>query len=169
MQKTIILTTIPSDCHSWNLVFMDMFLKERGHQVINLGICVSYELVLQECRRYKPSLLVVSTVNGHGYMEGVELSRRLGTIKRLFGMRLVIGGKINTDQTQIEVHADILLRAGFDAVYWGPTALTDFEKFLCLELSDQSPMKMSHENVPLGGLIVEGEALLEGDCQVVNY
>lgn len=132
-QSTAILTTTPSDAHSWNLVFMEMFLRERGLRVINLGICVPYELVITESYRFNPCLIVVSTINGLGYIEGITLAKKLCFYKQTSGSKLVIGGKINVEPKQVQSHINDLLNAGFDAVYCKSNALNDFEKTLCFE------------------------------------
>ena len=61
----VLLTTIPSDSHGWNLVFMQMFLQERGWPVLNLGTCVPFDMVLERCGEEEIGLVVVSTINGH--------------------------------------------------------------------------------------------------------
>ncbi len=130
MDKKAILTTIPSDAHSWNLIFMEMFLKEHGYNVINLGVCVSYEKVIKSCQRHRPEIVVVSTINGHGYFEGIELAEKLCFIKNSCKMKLVIGGKITTGQSQIDMWIDKLRIAGFDAVFCGGKAIVEFQNFL---------------------------------------
>ena len=130
MQKTTILTTIPSDAHSWNLVFLQMFLEERGCRVVNLGTCVPFDVVEAACRAERPDLVVVATTNGHGYMEGAELARRLGGLEHRPRMKLVIGGKLGIDQEQDARYAALLQAAGYDGVFCGPAALDEFTALL---------------------------------------
>ena len=35
--KTILIGGTPSDAHTWNLVFLQLWLQERGYDVVNLG------------------------------------------------------------------------------------------------------------------------------------
>lgn len=128
--RQALLTTVPSDSHSWPLVFIEMFLEENHCQVENLGTCVPFDLVVETCKKSVPDVVVLSTVNGHGYMEGVELARRLGALPERSRMKLVAGGKLGTDQEKDAEYAAGLREAGFDAVYYGPDALTEFVDFL---------------------------------------
>lgn len=130
MQKTVVLTTIPSDAHSWNLVFLQMFLVERGCRVVNLGTCVPFDEVEASCRAERPDLVVVATTNGHGCMEGAELARRLGGLEHRSHMKLVIGGKLGIDQEQDASCAVTLREAGYDGVFCGPAALDEFTALL---------------------------------------
>ena len=130
MQPTALLTTVPSDSHMWNLIFMQLFLEERGYQVSNLGACVPFELLEASASRQRPDLIVVSTVNGHGYLDGLELSRRLASMPSRDSLHLVLGGKLGVNLTKEAEQADRLRAAGFDDVFYGVSALQDFEIFL---------------------------------------
>ena len=115
----VLLSSVSSDSHTWNLVFLQLLLEEHGCDVVNLGACVDDDLLLGECRRLGPDLLVISTVNGHGYLDGLRLIGRLRTDPLLAGLRVVIGGKLGvTPQTQ-DSHARELLEAGYDVVGGG--------------------------------------------------
>ncbi len=130
IQEKVLLTTIASDSHGWNLVFMEMFLQERGWPVLNLGTCVPAEMVVERCGEGEVDLVVVSTVNGHGWMEGVELA---GRIQAELGEQrpwLVIGGKLGVSAAEEEARAEELRRAGYDGVFYGSAALDEFSAFL---------------------------------------
>lgn len=137
MSRTALLTTIPSDAHSWNLVFMEMFLEERNWRVINLGTCVPFEQVIDVCSKEKPELVVVSTTNGHGYMEGAELAGLLRGLENRSAMKVVIGGKLGVDQSLDSQYAESLLESGFDEVFYGPSALETFAGLLSSETDVQ--------------------------------
>jgi methylaspartate mutase sigma subunit len=130
LKISAVLTTIPSDAHGWNLVFMQMFMEENGIAVENLGTCVAFEEVVARCRAGAPDLIVVSTVNGHGYLEGCELANRLAALPHRDRFSLVIGGKLGIDSSQDVAHAAALRQAGYDAVFHGPDALADFKDYL---------------------------------------
>lgn len=116
--KTVLLTTVPSDSHSWNLVFMEFLLNDLGYKVENLGPNTPMDEVIVRLNRNACAMVVVSTVNGHGYIEGAELAQRIRTetnhVKGLY-----IGGKICTenDAQTIARHSDTLRAAGFDEVF----------------------------------------------------
>jgi len=124
--KTAVLATVPSDCHSWNLVFMQLLLSEMGYFVVNLGVCVPYNLVVEKCIEHDPSALIISTINGHGYIEGVELAKRIRRVTNLTNMHLAIGGKINTDPARGQTDENELLKAGFNVVYRDSRSLSQF-------------------------------------------
>lgn len=128
MRLTVLLTTIPSDAHSWNLIYMEKFVQELGFAVTNLGVCVPYDLTVKIAQSLRPNLLLVSTVNGHGYIEGAELAERIRGFNELKDLTMVIGGKINTDIGDIEEHEALLLSAGYDAVFSGKSTIQDFDK-----------------------------------------
>ncbi|MDP9785049.1 cobalamin B12-binding domain-containing protein [Pseudomonas fluorescens] len=116
--KTVLLTTVPSDSHSWNLVFMEFLLTDIGYHVENLGPNTPMDEVIARLNRHASAMVVVSTVNGHGYIEGAELAQRIRSeTKHTDGV--YIGGKICTenDPQTIARHSDTLRAAGFDEVF----------------------------------------------------
>lgn len=126
----VVVATIASDSHTWNLIFLELLLKEWGHRVTNLGPCVPDALLREECLHRSPDLVVISTVNGHGADEGPRLARALRASTKLAEMPLVIGGKLGTGQEKRQGHSLHLLGAGFDAVFGEGTDLEDFRKFV---------------------------------------
>jgi methylaspartate mutase sigma subunit len=121
---SIVVTTVVSDSHTWNLVFLQLALEELGHQVRNLGPCVPADEVVAECLRSRPDLLVVSTVNGHGMRDGTLLIGRLRQCQELADLPVVIGGKLGiTGPAGLDNSAQLRL-AGYDAVYEDGTDTT---------------------------------------------
>lgn len=117
-RKKALLSTIASDSHSWNLVFMEFFLNENGYDVVNLGPCTQVEDVTDALDKGYYDLVVISTVNGHGAYEGPELAEEIRDVAG-FELDLVIGGKIATrnDTKTIRAAKAELRKAGFDAVF----------------------------------------------------
>jgi len=130
-----ILATIPSDSHSWNLIFMEKFLIETGFATINLGVCVPYEDVLVNCATHKPDYLVISTINGHGYMEGVELAKIIRAEINLTNMKMVIGGNLYVGSRILGKHINGLYAAGYDGVYSSANSLQEFSSLLIRQAS----------------------------------
>ena len=126
----ILLTGMPSDSHTWNLVFMELFLQERGHEVTNLGASVPIELVLEQIDASEPDLLLVSTVNGHGGIEGQRLAEAIQGSRHSSDLLLVIGGKLTTQLEDLQSKKKDLYAAGFTAVLTGANALQDLECLL---------------------------------------
>ncbi|MCE7001186.1 cobalamin-dependent protein [Saccharothrix sp. S26] len=112
----VVLSSVFSDAHTWNLVFLQLLLEEHGCQVSNLGACVPEELLLEHCRDSRPDLVVISTVNGHGHLDGVRLARRLRADPDTAEVPLVIGGKLGVGVSGGPDSRRELLAAGFDLV-----------------------------------------------------
>ncbi|MFF3215462.1 cobalamin B12-binding domain-containing protein [Streptomyces sp. NPDC002886] len=111
----ILLTGTASDSHTWNLVYLQLLLEELGHPVRNLGPCVTDELLIAACTAEEPGLVVISSVNGHGYRDGLSAVRAL----RRTGLSLpvVIGGKLGVAGSADPEQRARLLDAGCDAVF----------------------------------------------------
>jgi methylaspartate mutase sigma subunit len=128
-QLTVMLSTVASDAHTWNLVFLQLLLEDMGHHVINLGPCVPDEMLVDECRRCRPDVVVISTVNGHGHIDGLRVVRRLRTEATFDDVPVLIGGKLTTGR-QSDDHVTALLAAGCDAVFEDSTDMADFRRYL---------------------------------------
>jgi methylmalonyl-CoA mutase cobalamin-binding subunit len=113
----ILLSTTSSDAHTWNLVFLQLLLEESGHDVLNLGPCVPDDLLLETARRHRPTAVVISTVNGHGRIDGARVARLLRQDPATADLPVMIGGKLGTDGPSSDAEVLGLLEAGFDAVF----------------------------------------------------
>jgi methylaspartate mutase sigma subunit len=137
--RTVIVSSMASDSHTWNLVYLELLIGELGFEVINLGACVPDELLESECRRQQPAMVVLSSVNGHGYQEGLRVVQRLRGNAELRDTPMVIGGKLGISGGQSDEQIDRLLLAGFDAVFDdrhdGPAS---FRKFIAA-ISGRTP------------------------------
>lgn len=116
-RPSIVLTGLPSDAHTWNLVFLELFLQEQGHDVNNVGGSAPIDAVVAACRRQPNSCLVVSTVNGHGVGEGLELIQAVRAEPDLERIRAVIGGKLTVTGRPQQESITRLVDAGYDAVF----------------------------------------------------
>jgi methylaspartate mutase sigma subunit len=121
---TVVVTSVASDSHTWNLVYLQLLLEELGHRVINLGACVPDELLVTECLRIRPDLVVVSTVNGHGFHDGLQLIGRIRDRAELAEMPVVIGGKLGIAGPAGQQGREQLRAAGFDVVFEEGAAIT---------------------------------------------
>jgi methylaspartate mutase sigma subunit len=117
MKMKTLLSTIPSDSHSWNLVYLQLLLEELGHEVVNIGTCVPIDLLIEKCHQIKPDNLVISSVNGHGHLDGMNIIKAMKQHPMLKDIRTVIGGKLGTQGCDSREYADKLLNEGFDAVF----------------------------------------------------
>lgn len=128
---SILVTSVSSDSHTWNLVVLQLVLEELGHRVHNLGACVPDGLLVSECRRLQPDLVVVSSVNGHGYHDGMRVIRRFRAVRDLKRTPVVIGGKLGIAGPGCDLSRGRLVAAGFDAVFEEEVAgLTAFRSYV---------------------------------------
>lgn len=125
-----VVTTVASDAHTWNLVYLELLLEEWGHRVTNLGPCVPDDLLVSECVRLRPDLIVVSSVNGHGARDGARAITALRSNPGLAATPVVIGGKLGISGAGDASPAAILLEAGFDAVFEDGQGAAPFRTFL---------------------------------------
>ncbi len=126
----VLLTTTSSDAHMWNLIFLQLLIEECGHEVRNLGICVPDDVIIGECRRWRPDLLVVSTVNGHGHLDGRRLIRKIRQDPLLRDLRVILGGKLGVHGADNVRHLEELVAAGFDAVLEAESGVDRFRALL---------------------------------------
>lgn len=126
----IVVSGTSSDSHTWNLLYLQLFLADLGHRVVNLGACVPDDLLTGECCRRRPDLVVLSTVNGHGFTDGARVIGRLRHRPELAGTAVVIGGKLGTGSQDNAGAVRDLLAAGFDAVFDRPDDMDSFERYL---------------------------------------
>lgn len=115
MRGTVVVSSLSSDAHTWNLIFLQLLLEEHGLDVVNLGPCVPDDLLVEECLAIRPALVVLSSVNGHGYQDGVRVVPRLRAA--LVDTPIVVGGKLGIAGEVREAQITALLQAGFDEVF----------------------------------------------------
>ncbi|ROP35956.1 cobalamin B12-binding domain-containing protein [Saccharothrix texasensis] len=126
----IVVTSLASDAHTWNLVFLQLVLEELGHRVVNLGACVPDDLLVSECARRSPDLVVVSSVNGHGFHEAKRVIAKLRAEPGLSATPVVVGGKLGIDGPGGRDRAATLTAAGYDAVFEDAGSIAAFRAFL---------------------------------------
>jgi methylaspartate mutase sigma subunit len=119
-----------SDAHTWNLIFLQLLIEEYGHEVINLGACVPQEFLIQQCLLQKPDVLVISSVNGHGHIDGINLINAVRKIPELQHLTVLIGGKLGTRGSENWIYTENLLNAGFNGVFNADTELPSFIRVL---------------------------------------
>jgi methylaspartate mutase sigma subunit len=113
----VLLSTTSSDSHTWNMVFLHLLLEESGHRVINLGPCVPDDLLVESARLHQPDAIVITTVNGHGQIDGARVVRALREKAATRHIPVMIGGQLGIDGPSTDDQVRRLLAAGFDAVF----------------------------------------------------
>lgn len=121
----VVLSSVSSDSHTWNLVYLQLLLEEHGCTVVNLGATTPDDLVADALREHRPDALVISSVNGHGAIDGARVVRRLAADPVTACVPAVIGGKLGVaGALGLDAEA-ALLAAGFHAVLSDPVQLVD--------------------------------------------
>jgi methylaspartate mutase sigma subunit len=115
-QPHVLLSSVSSDSHTWNLVYLTLLLEEHGYEVTNLGSCVPDDLLIRTARQERPDAIVISSVNGHGRIDGDRVVRKLRMDADTARIPAVIGGKLGITGAGVEADAE-LLDAGFTAVF----------------------------------------------------
>ncbi|MBP2326484.1 methylaspartate mutase sigma subunit [Kibdelosporangium banguiense] len=119
-----------SDSHTWNLVYLQLAIEELGHRVINLGACVPDELLVDECLRVRPGLVVVSSVNGHGFIDGMRLIAQLRARPELAETPVAIGGMLGIAGPDGQRSQNLLRAAGYTAVFDDGARMPAFRSFV---------------------------------------
>ncbi|MBB5872729.1 methylaspartate mutase sigma subunit [Allocatelliglobosispora scoriae] len=126
----IVVTSMSSDSHTWNLVYLQLVLEELGHRVVNLGACTPDEVIVESCLDQRPDLIVMSSVNGHGRHDGARVIRAIRGCPELAATPVVIGGKLDVAAGADGGVTAELLAAGFDGVFTGSAAIAEFRAFV---------------------------------------
>jgi methylaspartate mutase sigma subunit len=127
---SVVVSSVASDSHTWNLVYLQLAVEELGHTVTNLGACVPDELLVDECLRLDPDLVVLSSVNGHGRIDGARVIARVRARPELAATPVVIGGMLGIAGPGGRQAHDLLLAAGFNAVFDDGARLPAFRAYL---------------------------------------
>jgi methylmalonyl-CoA mutase cobalamin-binding subunit len=75
-------------------------------------------------------MLVISSVNGHGHIDGERLIRRLRGTKETSGLPAVIGGKLGIHGTANVSFTQQLIDAGFNTVFEASAGIEAFENYV---------------------------------------
>jgi methylaspartate mutase sigma subunit len=126
----VIVTSLSSDAHTWNLVYLQLLLEEMGCRVTNLGACTPDETIVRECATRRPDLVVISSLNGHGLQDGLRLIDAVRRCPDLVTTPVVIGGRLDVSGGNEGRTAARLLEGGFDAVFEDSAGLTTFRSLV---------------------------------------
>jgi methylaspartate mutase sigma subunit len=126
----VVVTSVSSDAHTWNLVYLQLLLEELGCWVTNLGGCTPDETIVGECVARHPDLVVVSSLNGHGGQDSIRLIGAIRSCPALVSTPVVIGGKLDLAADGDGRTAARLLAAGYDAVFGDTRELAAFRSLV---------------------------------------
>lgn len=129
-QLNVVLTGTPSDSHTWNLVFIELFLQENGCKVLNLGACVPICTVSQALEESPVDLVVISSINGHLFQDALGMITALQTRSLSYLPPLVVGGKIGISMKEATFQKRKLIKVGYQDVFIERDSLPRFGKYL---------------------------------------
>ncbi len=138
--RHVVVTGTASDSHTWNLVFLQLLMEELGCTVTNLGSCVPEADLVDHCRRVRPALIVMSSVNGHGVQDGLRAIAALRSTPDLADVPVVIGGKLGIAGADNARGAHRLRAAGFDGVFDDESGLGLFRSYVAALPSAPQPV-----------------------------
>lgn len=113
----VLVSGTSSDSHTWNLILLQLALQEQDREVLNLGPCVPDELLAETCLGWKPEVLILSSVNGHGHSDAARAIATLRRDLRLNQLPVVVGGLLGTTGCPNADYAPHLYAAGANAVF----------------------------------------------------
>ncbi|MEU8269172.1 cobalamin B12-binding domain-containing protein [Sphaerisporangium sp. NPDC049002] len=125
-----VLSSTPSDSHTWNLLYVQLLMEENGWTVTNLGACAPVAMLLDESLRRVPDMIVISTVNGHGAQEARQVIAALRAEPSLSRVPVALGGKLCVSEDREQAVVGELAAAGYDAVLVGDAAVPAFRSLL---------------------------------------
>lgn len=131
----IVASTV-SDAHTWNLVFVELVVRENGYRSLNLGPCTPVEEVVAACIELSPDLVVVSTINGLGMLDAGHLIHAIqaATVDH---PPVVIGGNFGLELDADTVRTIQIL--GYSEVFLGESAVPRFVQYLETLKRSRSP------------------------------
>jgi methylaspartate mutase sigma subunit len=127
-QAEIVICTIPSDAHSWNLIYLSLLLRELGYLADVIGPCTSLDQLRCVITERCPVLVVLSTVNGHGLIQAPVVLEHVR--RQAPHVPVVAGGKLSIGDVPDDEIRRRLLDQGFDEVFTGPDAVSSFRVYL---------------------------------------
>jgi methylmalonyl-CoA mutase cobalamin-binding subunit len=127
LRPLAIVATTADDSHIWNLVGVELKLRDRGYQVKNLGACTPATEIAEAVRSHRPVLLAISTINGHGALSIAPILETLQDYQLKRAVKIVIGGLLTIDPAVAPSVAQRLLDQGADAVLTGDDAWQRFD------------------------------------------
>jgi methylaspartate mutase sigma subunit len=129
-KRRCVLASVQSDSHTWNLVYMGLLLEEHGFEVLNLGCCTTPLEISGAVVRSHVDLIVISTINGHGAAQALDL---IAQLRSGLGARLppcVIGGRLTTRAAGDRRAARALESAGFAHAFVGDGSIKRLREYL---------------------------------------
>jgi methylaspartate mutase sigma subunit len=119
-ERPVLLAVPESDCHVVACKLLELYLRNHGYPVINLGVATPNAEIAESVARFSPVAVFICAQNGHALrdLSGLqdELRKRLCTVPLFIGGKLTIGPEIEQED----------VRASFSEI--GFEVLRDFDE-----------------------------------------
>lgn len=112
----VTLATVKGDIHDIGKNIVAILLKGAGYEVVDLGIDVSTEKVVESMREEKPRYLGLSALLTTTMVEMGTVIQALKDAGLRDQVRVLIGGAAVSDEYAAEIGADAYCRDGFHAI-----------------------------------------------------
>jgi methylaspartate mutase sigma subunit len=130
-KQSVVITSTPSDSHTWNLLFLELLFNEEGFTTHNLGCCVPITDLMGSIYTINPDLIVISSLNGLLYL---DLEKMMLHIKKFLmshhRCKLLVGGNLSTHKRESLYLKKRFLNMGIDRVFDGKHAVKQLKNYL---------------------------------------
>jgi methylmalonyl-CoA mutase cobalamin-binding subunit len=125
-----ILATLPTDCHTWNLIYLQLILEEMNYRVENLGPCTAAATLIRQMTKEAPDVIVISTINGSACHDAISLIHEIRRALPLLRIPVAIGGNLDLGLDGEHVQCARLAAAGYDAVFPRSSSGNDLRRWI---------------------------------------
>ncbi|MFX1339910.1 MAG: B12-binding domain-containing protein [Promethearchaeota archaeon] len=112
----VIIGTGKGDLHDIGKNIVKMFLEAEGFRVVDLGVDVGKEKVLEAIRKEKPEILALSTLVSSTMLELKNIMRALEEAKLRNQVKVIIGGAPITQEFVDDIAADAFAHNAIEGV-----------------------------------------------------
>ena len=115
-KKTIVIGVIGADVHAVGNKIIDLTLKQKGFNVVNLGVMVSQEEFIEAAVETQADAIIVSSLYGHGEIDCMGFREKCDEAG-LKGLPLFVGGNLVVGKQDFKDVEARFRSMGFDYVY----------------------------------------------------
>ncbi|MDD3348750.1 MAG: methylaspartate mutase subunit S [Bacilli bacterium] len=114
--KTIVIGVIGADVHAVGNKIIEFVLKNKGYNVVNIGVLSSQEDFINAAIETNAELILVSSLYGHGEIDCRGMREKC--IEAGIGnIPLFIGGNIVVGKQDFQEVREKFIKMGFDKAY----------------------------------------------------
>jgi methylaspartate mutase sigma subunit len=131
----VVLGVIGADCHSVGNKILDAFFTEKGFMVVNLGVMVSQDELIDAAIETGAKAILVSSLYGHGEIDCMGFRDRC-VERGLEGIVLYVGGNLVVGKTPRDVVVRKFTAMGFDRVFLPSDDLEEAARLLRRDIGE---------------------------------